>query len=146
MFRKDQFGAVFTVVFAAFFSLALTAFTLWGQGRLTLGTLIPAFVSAFAVNYTLSCFIPVNQIGSAFAARFVKDEKSLAFYLLRMFMIVLIMVIAMCFFMLFIEMGFSSAFFPAFLSSIPATFAFAYVIAVLCSPLLEKLTRSLCTK
>ncbi len=146
MFRKDQFPFVFNTVFALFFSLALTAFTLFMQGRLTAAALIPAFISAFSVNFVLSSFIPANSIGSKFAALFTKNEKSLLFYLLRMFMIVLIMTVAMCFFMLFIEMGFSSAFIPAFLSSIPATFAFAYVVAVLCCPLLEKLTHRLCAK
>ena len=34
----------------------------------------------------------------------------------------------------------------AFLSSIPATFAFAYVVAVLFCPLPEKLTHHLCAK
>ena len=146
MFRKDQFPFVFNTVFALFFSFALTAFTLFTQGRLTVAALIPAYISAFSVNFVLSSFIPANSIGSAFAALFTKNEKSLLFYLLRMFMIVLIMTVAMCFFMLFIEMGFSSAFIPAFLSSIPATFAFAYVVAVLFCPLLEKLTHHLCAK
>ena len=146
MFRKDQFGFVFNTIFALFFSFALTAFTHWQKGQLTLAALIPAFVCTFAVNYTLSCFIPIIRIGGAFAALFTKKEESLLFYLLRTFMNVLIMVAGVLFFMLFIEMGFSADLLPTFVRAFPSIFAVAFVIAVFCGPLLEKLAHRLCSK
>lgn len=146
MFRRDQFGFVFNTVFSIFFGLALTAFSLFAQGKLNIGTLIPGFVCAFAVNFTLGSFIPLVKVGNAFAGLFVKNEKSIVFYLLRIFMIVLIMTACMSFLMMFIEMGFSPALLPAFFGSFLPTFAFAYVIAALCFPLLLKLTQALCSK
>ena len=146
MFRRDQFGFVFNTIFSIFFSLVLTAFIQFQQHALSLGTLVPGFVSAFAVNFTLGSFIPLVKVGSAFASIFTKNEKSIVFYLLRMFMIVLIMTAGMSFIMMFIEMGFSGELLPAFIFSFLPTFAFAYCAGALCFPLLLKLTQSLCVK
>ena len=146
MFRKDQFGFVFNTVFSIFFALVLTAFSLFMQGKLTAESLITGFVCAFAINFTLGSFIPLVKVGDGFASLFTKKQKSIVFYLLRMFMIVLIMTIGMSFLMMFIEMGFSPALLPAFFGSLPGTFAFAYVVAALCFPLLLKLTQKLCVK
>ena len=146
MFRKEQFGFVFNTIFSIFFSFVLTFFILWRQGTLTGESLVTGFVNAFAINFTLGSFVPLLKVGNAFAGLFVKNEKSFGFYLLRMFMIVLIMTAGMSFFMMFIEMGFSADFLPAFLFSIPLTLVFAYVVACLCFPLLLKLTMSLCSK
>ena len=146
MFRKNQFGLVFNTVFSVFFSLILTAFIQFRQGSLGFEHLVTGFVSAFAVNFTLGTFIPLVKVGNAFASAFVKNENSIAFYLLRMFMIVLIMTVGMSFFMMFIEMGFSPIFLPAFFASLPLTFAFAYIVGAACCPLLLKLTQAMCSK
>ena len=146
MFRKDQFGFVFNTIFSIFFSFVLTVFIQFQQHTLSLGTLIPGLVSAFAVNFTLGSFIPLVKVGNGFAAIFTKNEESIVFYLLRMFMIVLIMTAGMSFIMMFIEMGFSAALLPAFAFSFLPTFAFAYVVGALCFPLLLKLTQSMCIK
>ena len=146
MFRRDQFGIVFNTVFSIYFALLLTAFSLFGQGKLTLGNLVPGFVCAFALSFTLGSFIPLVKIGSAFASLFTKNEKSILFYLLRMAAIAFIMTVCMSFFMMFIEMGFSPALLPAFFSSLPFSFAFAFVAASLGFPLLLKLTQSLCKR
>ena len=146
MFRRDQFGIVFNTIFSIFFSLVLTAFILFRQGALGVESLCTGFVSAFGVNFTLGSYIPLVKVGNAFASRFVKEEKSIGFYLLRMFMIVLIMTAGMSFLMMFIEMGFSPALLPAFLFSFLPTFAFAYAAGALCFPLLLKITQSLCVK
>ena len=146
MFRKDQFGIVFNTIFSIFFSLVITAFILFRQDALGAESLATGFVSAFAVNFTLGSFIPLVKVGNAFASLFTKNEKSIIFYLLRMFMIVLIMTAGMSFIMMFLEMGFSAQLLPAFVFSLPVTFAFAYVVAALCFPLLLKLTQALCSK
>lgn len=146
MFRRDQFGFVFNTVFSIFFALVLTAFSLFMQGKLTAGSLITGFVCAFAINFTLGSFIPLVRVGDGFASLFTRNQKSIVFYLLRMFAIVLIMTIGMSFLMMFIEMGFSPALLPAFLSSLPGTFAFAYVVAAMCFPLLLKATLAMCIK
>ena len=146
MFSREQFGFVFNTVFSIFFAFVLTAFIQFQQGTLGLEHLITDFVSAFAVNFTLGSFIPLLKVGNAFAARFTQKEDSLPFYLLRMFMIVLVMTAGMSLIMMFVEMGFSSALLPAFAFSFLPTFAFAFVVASLCFPLLLKLTQSLCTK
>ena len=146
MFRRDQFGVVFNTVFSIFFSLVLTAFIQFRQGSLGFEHLVTGFVSSFAVNFTLGTFIPLVKVGNSFAAVFVKNEKSIVFYLLRMFMIVLIMTAGMSFFMMFIEMGFSPIFLPAFFASLPITFVFAYIVGAACFPLLLKLTQAMCTK
>ena len=146
MFRRDQFGFVFNTVFSIFFALVLTAFSLFMQGKLNAESLITGFVCAFAINFTLGSFIPLVKVGNAFASLFTKNEKSIVFYLLRMFAIVFIMTVGMSFLMMFIAMGFSPALLPAFFSSLPVTFLFAYVVASLCFPLLLKLTQALCVK
>ena len=146
MFRRDQFGFVFNTIFSIFFSLVLTAFIQFQQGTLSFGTLVPGFVSAFAVNFTLGSFIPLVKVGNGFASIFTKNEKSIVFYLLRMLMIVLIMTAGMSFIMMFIEMGFHPALLPAFAFSFLPTFAFAYIVGSACFPLLLKLTQSLCVK
>ena len=146
MFRKDQFGIVFNTIFSVFFSLALTSFIQFQQGTLSAEHLATGFVSAFAVNFTLGSFIPLVKVGNAFASVFTRNEKSIVFYLLRMFMIVLIMTAGMSFIMMFIEMGFSAELLPAFIFSFLPTFAFAYAAGALCFPLLLKLTQSLCVK
>ena len=102
MFRKEQFGFVFNTIFSIFFSFVLTFFILWRQGTLTGESLVTGFVNAFAINFTLGSFVPLLKVGNAFAGLFVKNEKSFGFYLLRMFMIVLIMTAGMSFFMMFI--------------------------------------------
>ena len=146
MFRRDQFGFVFNTIFSIFFSLVLTAFIQFRQGVLTPGNLVTGFVQAFAVNFTIGSFVPLVKVGNAFAHLFVKDENSFVFYLLRMFMIVLIMTAGMSFIMMFIEMGFSSAFLPAFIFSLPLTLLFAYIVGCVCFPFLLKFTQSLCVK
>lgn len=146
MFRKDQFGFVFNTVFSIFFAFVLTLFSLFMQHKLTAESLITGFVCAFAINFTLGSFIPLVKVGNAFASLFAKNEKSFVFYLLRMFIIVLIMTVGMSFLMMFIEMGFSPALFPAFFTSLPGTFVFAYVVAALCFPLLLKAAQTMCVK
>lgn len=146
MFRRDQFGIVFNSVFALYFGGLLTAFSLFGQGNLSFENLCKGFVSAYAINFTIGSYVPLVKIGDAFARLFAKNEKSLLFYLLRMFMIVLIMTACMSFLMLFINLGFSPMLFPAFFGSFLPSLAFAYVIGVLGFPLLFKLTQSLCSK
>ena len=146
MFRRDQFGLIFNTLFSILFGFSLTAFSQVMQGVATPEKLFTGFIVAFAINFTLGSYIPLVKVGGAFASRFVKDENSLPFNLLRILAIVFIMTACMSFLMMLVEMGFSPELLPAFIFSFPLTFVFAYVVAVICFPLLLKLTQNLCVK
>lgn len=146
MLKKEQFGLVFNTVFSLFFSAALTLFIKFSQHQLTAETFLMGLVPAFAINFVLGTFIPLVKVGSGFASLFTRNEKSLLFYLLRMFMIVLIMTAAMSLLVMFSEMGFTMGLVFAFIGSFPRTFLFAYIVGALAFPGLLKLTQMLCVK
>lgn len=146
MFQKKQFGIVFNTIFSIAFSAALTLFVKCVNGQMTLETFLMGFVPSFSINFVLGSFIPLVKIGNIFAGFFVKNENSSMFYLLRMFMIVLIMTAVMSFLVMFSEIGFQKILIFAFLSSFPKTFVFAYCVGVCIFPLLLQLTQMLCSK
>ncbi|MCD8013919.1 MAG: hypothetical protein LUG99_12250 [Lachnospiraceae bacterium] len=146
MFKKSAFGIVFNTFFSIAFSAALTLYVKYMSGALTFETFCMGFVPSFAINFTLGSYIPLVKVGNAFAGIFVKSEKHPAFYFLRMLAIVVIMTIAMSFLCMFYEMGFNPAFPIAFLSSLPLTLVYAYVVACIIFPFLLKATQSLCVK
>ena len=146
MFKRQQFGIVFNTLFSLVFGGAMTFFALFARGNLSLASFIVGLVPAYAINFTLGSYIPLLAVGNAFAGIFIKNEDSKIFYLLRMLAIVFIMTAAMSFLVMFSQMGFAPELLPAFVMSFPATFAFAYVVAVCVFPFLLKATMGLCTK
>lgn len=146
MFERRQFGLVFNTIFSVVFSAALTLFVKWTNGQLTFENFMMGLVPAFAINFVLGTFIPVVKIGDGFAGIFIKNEKNPFFYLLKMFIIVLIMTAAMSILVMFSEIGFKAVLIFAFLGSFPATFLYAYIVGVLVFPILLKITMALCTK
>lgn len=146
MFKKSDFGIVFNTLFSLAFAAALTLFVKYTNGVLTFETFCMGLVPGFAINFTLGSYIPVVKVGNAFASLFVKDEKHPAFYFLRMLAIVVIMTILMSFLCMFYEMGFNPALPIAFVSSLPLTLVYAYVVACIIFPFLLKATQALCAK
>ena len=146
MFKKSQFGIVFNTIFSVVFSAALTLFVQIMNGNLTFENFVTGLVPSFAINFVLGTYIPLLKVGNAFAGIFIKNEKSIVFYFLRMLAIVFIMTALMSFLVMFTEMGFTVVLLIAFVSSFPLTFLYAYVVGLIIFPFLLKLTMSLCTK
>lgn len=146
MFKREQFGIVFNTIFSLVFSAALTFFVKFTNHQLTFESFMMGLVPAFAINFVLGTYIPLVKVGNGFASLFVRNEKNPVFYLLRMFMIVLIMTAAMSLLVMFSEIGFKMDLLFAFLGSFPRTFLFAYIVGVLVFPVLLKLTQTLCVK
>lgn len=146
MFKREQFGIVFNTIFSIVFSAALTLYVKFTNDQLTFESFMMGLVPAFAINFVLGSYIPLVKVGNAFAGIFLKNEKNPVFYLLRMFMIVLIMTAAMSFLVMFSEMGFTKVLLFAFAASFPATFVFAYIVGVVVFPFLLKMTQALCVK
>lgn len=146
MFKKEQFGVVFNTIFAIVFSIALTLFVKFMNGQLTFESFAMGFVNSFGINFALGTFIPLLKIGNGFAGIFVKNEKSILFYCLRLFAIVLIMAALMCILVMFTEMGFTMTLIFAFVGSFPMVFLFAYIVGLVTFPFVFKSTMALCSK
>lgn len=146
MFKREQFGIVFNSIFAIVFSVALTFFVKFMNGQLTFESFAMGFVTSYGINFVLGSYIPLLKIGNAFAGIFVKNEKSIVFYFLRMFMIVLIMAALMSILVMFTEMGFTMTLIFAFIGSFPMVFLFAYVVGLVTFPFVLKATMTLCSK
>ncbi|MCD8353163.1 MAG: hypothetical protein LUC47_02455 [Clostridiales bacterium] len=146
MFKKSDFGIVFNTLFSLAFSAALTLFVQFMNGSLTFDTFCMGLVPAFSINFVLGSYIPLVKMGNGFAGLFLKDENHPLFYFLRMLAIVVVMTVAMSFLCMFYEMGFDPALPIAFVSSLPLTLVFAYVVACIIFPFLLKGATALCKK
>lgn len=146
MFKKSQFGIVFNTIFSVAFSIALTLFVQFMNGRLTFESFATGLIPAFAINFVLGTYIPLLKVGNAFASIFIKDEKNPAYYFFRMFAIVIIMTALMSFLVMFSEMGFTPILLITFAASFSVIFLYAYIVGVIIFPFLMKFTINLCTK
>ncbi|MCD7888106.1 MAG: hypothetical protein LUG44_10950 [Clostridiales bacterium] len=146
MFKKSDFGIVFNSLFSFAFAAALTLFIQFMNGGLTFERFCMGFVPAYAINFVLGSYIPLVKMGNGFAHLFLKDEKHPLFYFLRILAIVVVMTAAMSLLCMFYEMGFDPALPIAFVSSLPLTLVFAYVVACVIFPFLLKGTMFLCRK
>lgn len=147
MFKRSSFDLVFNTLFSIVFAVALTGFIQVTQkGGMTFESLLMGGLPAFAFSFVLGAYIPLVKVGSAFAAIFVKNEKSPVFYFLRLFAIVFIMTACMSLLMMFTEIGFKMDLIFAFIFSFPLTFVFAYAVACIVFPFLLKATIALCSK
>ncbi|MCD8007590.1 MAG: hypothetical protein LUF68_01380 [Clostridiales bacterium] len=146
MFKKSDFGIVFNTLFSFAFAAMLTLYVKFMSGSLTFESFCMGLVPAYAINFVLGSYIPLVKMGNGFAHFFLKDEKHPLFYFLRMLAIVVVMTAAMSFLCMFYEMGFNPAFPIAFVTSLPLTLVFAYVVACIIFPFLLKGTTALCSK
>ncbi len=146
MFKKSDFGIVFNTLFSFAFAAMLTLYVKFMNGNLTFESFCTGLVPAYAINFVLGSYIPLVKMGNWFAHLFLKDEKHPLFYFLRMLAIVAVMTVAMSFLCMFCEMGFSPALPIAFVTSLPGTLVFAYVVACVIFPFLLKGAEALCSK
>lgn len=143
MIHPKYFGLVAGFFFSFIVSLALAfIMTYVTTGGITLMPVVMTFIEAFVISYIAALIIPVNKIGGGFAARFKAEPETMKFNLLSNIPITLILVLILSFSLTALNVGFISVFLMAWLSTVPVSMVAVYVVSVIITPLVGKMTNA----
>ncbi|MBC3797615.1 DUF2798 domain-containing protein [Acetobacterium tundrae] len=143
MIHQKYFGLVAGFFFSFIVSLVLAfVMTFATTGGISLMPVVMTFIEAFVISYLAALIIPVNKIGGGFATRFKAEPETMKFNLLSNIPITLILVLILSFSLTAINVGFVSMFLMAWLSTIPVSMVAVYVVSVIITPMVGKMTNA----
>jgi len=142
MIGKHRFNTIINLFVNTFLCLELCAFVLYKQNMLLLQPFLIAFVTSFAVGYTVGDLIPLKAIGDKFAAA-IGLKPGGVFFFVSTLVIAVLMTFFMSMIMTFINVGFAPFFFNAWWSLFPWLLIMAFVTELICVPIAIKLALKL---
>lgn len=143
MIDQKYAGLVAGIFFSLIVSLALSVImTYVNTGSLSLMPILVTFLEAFLISYIAALIIPVNKIGGNFAGRFKAEPNTLKYNLLSNLPITVILVLILSFTLTAINVGFNEVFLMAWISGIPVSGIAVYLVSILITPLVGKMTQA----
>ncbi|MGD9473700.1 MAG: DUF2798 domain-containing protein [Eubacteriaceae bacterium] len=143
MIDQKYAGLVAGFFFSLIVSLALSVImTFANTGGLALMPVLITFIEAFLLSYITALIIPVNKIGGRFAAKFDAQPNTLKYNLLSNLPITVILVLILSFALTLINAGLNEAFLMAWLGGLPFSAVAVYIVSILITPLVGKLTEA----
>ena len=138
MFGMHRFNTIINLFVNTFLCLELCAFVLFRQHALFVGPFLIAFVTSFAVGYTVGDLIPLKAIGDKFAAA-IGLKQGGVFFVISTLVIAIMMTFFMSIIMTFINVGFAPFYFQAWWSLFPYLLVMAFATELICVPIAIKL-------
>lgn len=143
MIDQKYAGLVAGFFFSLIVSLALSVImTFANTGGLALMPVLITFIEAFLLSYITALIIPVNKIGDRFAEKFDAQPNTLKYNLLSNLPITVILVLILSFALTLINAGLNEAFLMAWLGGLPFSAVAVYIVSILITPLVGKLTQA----
>lgn len=142
MIDQKYAGLVAGFFFSLIISLALSVImTYVNTGGLSLMPILVTFLEAFLISYIAAMIIPVNKIGGSFAGRFKAEPNTLKYNLLSNIPITMILLLILSFTLTAINVGFNDVFLMAWISGIPVSGIAVYIVSIIITPLVGKMTQ-----